>query len=110
MLSAAKQLPRKEYVVKFGYVYSDGTGNNYRAGEIVSLTEKEYDLSRHRVKPYIGPSQVEEESGPRPVPSLYQKPTMTPIKEEVEESSEKVQGIDEGSLAGVFGSKNYEVK
>lgn len=67
MLPAQKQVERKLYVVKNGYVYSDAHGNNYRPGEEVSLTKQQYDLARHRLTPVV--KKEEEKPKPKALPA-----------------------------------------
>lgn len=106
MLSATKQQKRKDYIVRYGYVYSDGHGNSYRPGDIVSLTNQEYDLCKHRVKPFVSQDQAKIEATERPNPPLYPK---TPLPETVEEEKEEI--IVEGrELVGAINSGDYIVK
>ena len=88
MLSANPH-SRKQYEVKVGYVYSDGRGNNYYPGQVVELESKQYDMARHRVKPYESP--------------------VLDVKPKVEEKEPKKESIP----LGIFDSgnkKRYEVK
>lgn len=62
MMQAKPATKRKPYVVKKGYVYSDPYGTSYRPGELVQLSEKEYDLAKHRVTPFVAPPEPEVEA------------------------------------------------
>lgn len=116
MLQATSKSPRTEYVVKYGYVYSDPHGNHYGPGDVVSLTDKEFDLARHRVKRYVSPEQVKQEGEARkPSPIYAGKPAdpAEPAKAPVKESSKKDAKDEDDELsniAGVLGNKKYLVK
>lgn len=122
MLQAKKSQPRKEYIVKFGYVHSDPHGNHYKPGDIVALTAQEADLAKHRVSPYVSPTQVKQESDPRPSPGLASRTYVgEPDKAETEQADavkteEKTKPEksktkqDNDPLAGVLGRGDYQVK
>jgi len=119
MLKTNKPTKRKEYVVKYGYVYSDSYGNHYKAGGLVPLSEKEYDLAKHRVKLYINPNQLEIEGLPRerPQPSsrhiINVQPPVTLPNAPKAEPEKEAEATDEDSrkeLSAMLGRGSYEIK
>lgn len=118
MLAATKKMPRKDYVVKYGYVYSDAHGNHYKAGEVVALSEKEADLAKHRVTPYVSPKQVKAEGDHRPLPGLSartyvgQPEVAESTKEAAEVEADEIEEAEKvhDTLSGVLGRGEYEIK
>ncbi len=112
MLGATKAVGRKEYVVKYGYVYSDPHGNHYKPGDVVSLTAKEYDLAKHRVTPFVQKDQVRFESQDRPPAGIYGRSLQAPIEPvQPDPSSKKKEDQEDlAPLSGILGRGEYEVK
>ena len=110
MLAATPKQKKTDYVVKFGYVYSDAHGNHYKAGEVVALSQQEYELSRHRVIPFVSKEQLVQEGAPRKEPVPSRKAPANIPQPHVPVVEEEKDQVESANLTDVIGRGKYEIK